>query len=146
MVLSNAPMGSSQDRQGMVSKGSRLERQGLPTLYFRSLGVMNPQKEEKTMFGRISKIYPFLMTLAMACLLQAQVAFGSEVLVGSEDAGVRLTDVVIYDDWPADSLLDPGTINCSGGDIEWINLFTPICPGSGQIHLRNMAGYGCPAF
>lgn len=59
------------------------------------------------------------------------------------DAGVQRTEVTILDDWPADSLIDMGTISCPGGEIEWVNPVTPVCPGSGRIHLRQIVGYGC---
>ena len=95
------------------------------------------------MFGRISTIFAFLLTCTVAGMLQPQVASGSEAAGNEAHAGVHLTDVVIFDDWPMDSLIDPGTINCPGGEMEWINPFTPVCPGSGRIHMRNMAGYGC---
>ena len=59
------------------------------------------------------------------------------------DPGVLRTDVIIFEDWPADSMLDMGTISCPGGEIQWIDPVTPVCPGSGRIHLRKMAGFGC---
>ena len=59
------------------------------------------------------------------------------------DPGVQRTDVIIFEDWPADSMLDMGTISCPGGEIQWIDQVTPVCPGSGRIHLRKMAGFGC---
>jgi hypothetical protein len=36
-----------------------------------------------------------------------------------------------------------GTISCPGGEIVWIDPVTPVCPGSGRIHLRSVVGYGC---
>jgi len=59
------------------------------------------------------------------------------------DPGVLRTDVIIFEDWPADSMLDMGTISCPGGEIQWIDPVTPVCPGSGRIHLRKVAGFGC---
>lgn len=59
------------------------------------------------------------------------------------DAGVLRTEVTITDDWPADSFLDMGTISCPGGEIVWLDPATPVCPGSGRIHLRRVMGYGC---
>ena len=58
-------------------------------------------------------------------------------------AGVQRTDVVETDDWPADSLLDPGTIKCPGGELVWTDPVTPVCLGSGRIHFRGVVGYGC---
>ena len=43
-------------------------------------------------------------------------------------AGVNRTRVVIADDWPADSMLDMGTITCPGGELVWADPVTPICP------------------
>ena len=34
-------------------------------------------------------------------------------------SGVNRTSVVIADDWPADSMLDMGTITCPGGELVW---------------------------
>ena len=48
-------------------------------------------------------------------------------------AGVQRTEVVIADDWPADSLIDPGTITCPGGELGWLDPVTPVCPGSGRF-------------
>ena len=59
------------------------------------------------------------------------------------DAGIQLTGVNIEEDWPADSLLDLGTMNCSGGELTWIDPVTPICAASGQLHFRNLTGYAC---
>ena len=53
------------------------------------------------------------------------------------------TDVMAADDWPADSMLDMGAIYCPGGELEWLDPVTPVCPGSGRIHLREIVGYGC---
>ena len=68
--------------------------------------------------------------------------FSPPALTGG-DHGVLRTDVIIFEDWPADSILDMGTISCPGGEIQWINPATPVCLGSGRIHLRNIAGFGC---
>ena len=57
--------------------------------------------------------------------------------------GVHRTEVNITEDWPADSLLDTGTMNCPGGELEWIDPVTPFCPASGRVHFRNLTGYAC---
>ncbi len=65
------------------------------------------------------------------------------LLTGPALAAKTRTEVVVSDDWPADSSLDPPTISCPGGDLEWVDPVTPVCPGSGRIHLRGGIGYGC---
>lgn len=60
-----------------------------------------------------------------------------------QDKSARFTEVLLFEDWPADALLDMGSMHCPGGEIDWANEVTPICAGSGRIHLRNVAGYGC---
>ena len=71
------------------------------------------------------------------------IAFVATLAPHALDAGVQRTEVMIFDDWPADSFIDEGTISCPGGEIVWIDPVTPVCPGSGRIHLRRVVGYGC---
>ncbi len=59
------------------------------------------------------------------------------------DKGGNLTKVVIEDDWPAADPLEKGTMNCPGGEIEFINPVTPICATTGRIHFRDMAWWAC---
>lgn len=58
-------------------------------------------------------------------------------------AGVQRTSVVITDDWPIDATIDPGTLSCTGGELDWLDPLTPVCSGNGRLHFRNMVGYGC---
>jgi len=74
-----------------------------------------------------------------ACLIALVAALVPQVV----GAGVQRTSVVITDDWPIDSMIDPGTLACPGGEIEWLDPLIPVCPGSGRLHLRNLVAYGC---
>ena len=58
-------------------------------------------------------------------------------------AGVQRLEVTVADDWPADAFLDMGKLWCSGAELSWTDPVTPVCPGSGQLHLRRVVGYGC---
>jgi hypothetical protein len=70
--------------------------------------------------------------------------FGLLPVAQAEDShGVTRTEVLLYEDWPADAMLDWGTLKCSGGEIQWIDPVTPFCPGSGMLHSRNSVGYAC---
>ena len=60
-----------------------------------------------------------------------------------DDAGVHLTDVLTFEDWPAAAPLFEGTMNCSGGEIEWLDPATPVCAASGRFQLRKLTGYAC---
>lgn len=78
----------------------------------------------------------FLLVIASLCL--SIHAFAGP----PSDAKAGRTEVVIYDDWPADALLSEGSVTCVGGDIEWINEVTPYCP-TGQIRVRDVVLYAC---
>ncbi len=79
---------------------------------------------------RIRLWFPVLVVIVLVAPLALQ-------------AGVNRTRVVIADDWPVDSMLDMGTLACPGGELVWADPVTPICPGSGRLHLRRVTGYGC---
>ena len=77
-------------------------------------------------------------------LIMAVVALGAMSPALAKDShGVTRTAVTIYEDWPDDAILGPGELHCPGGEIEWLDPVTPVCTGSGKIHLRNVSGYGC---
>ena len=62
---------------------------------------------------------------------------------GLTTAASTRTEVVVADHWPADSFINPGTIRCPGGQLQWLDPVTPVCTGSGRIHLRGVGAYGC---
>lgn len=78
-------------------------------------------------------------------LLTALLAFAALPPLGAagEGKGAHFTEVLLIEDWPADALLDMGSMMCPGGVIEFANPATPICAGSGRIHIRRVKGYGC---
>ena len=70
--------------------------------------------------------------------------FGLLQFAQAEDSqGVTRTEVLVYEDWPADAFGYSGTLECPGGEFQWIDPVTPVCPGSGRIHIRNAVGYSC---
>ena len=84
------------------------------------------------MFGRISTIYLLLLPLAVACLLQNQVAYGSEAGHGMGTGALKI-EFIGTDDWFPSG--DPGQILCPGGEFTG-NLFQPCPPGT-NIHVRD---------
>jgi len=76
-----------------------------------------------------------IVTISVLCVSPA-------ILAKDHFRPVR-TGVMIFEDWPADAILDMGSIHCPGGEIQWLDPVTPVCDGSGRIHLRKVAGYGC---
>jgi hypothetical protein len=75
-----------------------------------------------------------VLLLLIPCLLSAE---------QPADKGGNLTEVVIEDDWPGAPPLSEGTMNCPGGEIEFINPVTPFCATTGRIHFREMAWWAC---
>ena len=75
-----------------------------------------------------------VLLLLIPCLLSAE---------QPADKRGNLTEVVIEDDWPAADPLSAGTMNCPGGEIQFINDFTPFCATTGRIHFRDMAWWAC---
>jgi hypothetical protein len=75
-----------------------------------------------------------VLLLLIPCLLSAE---------KPTDTGVNLTEVVIYDDWPGALPLSEGTMNCPGGELEWLNPVTPFCAATGRVHFRDLALWGC---
>lgn len=66
------------------------------------------------------------------------------VLVSAAAAGdPRRTAIVAMDDWPADSIMDPGTLSCPGGEIVAGPMGFPVCPASGRLHFRDTVAYAC---
>jgi hypothetical protein len=66
------------------------------------------------------------------------------ILVSAAPSAAKTrTQVLSTDDWPADSMINPGRMFCSGEEIVWIDPVTPTCPKTGQLHLRRFVGYGC---
>lgn len=57
--------------------------------------------------------------------------------------GVQITDVIIFDDWAGVPPLSEGTIECLGGELEWIDPVTPVCAATGRLHIRNTVILGC---
>ena len=91
------------------------------------------------MFRRLSTISLFLMMFAAACLLQNQVALGSQS--GSEKnhgvkKGALKTDFIATDDWFLGG--DLGQILCPGEEFTG-NPFQPCPPGT-NIHVRDSIG------
>ncbi len=64
-------------------------------------------------------------------------------ILADVDQGDMRTEVMMIDGWPADAFMCLGGISCPGGELEWINEVTPICPSSGRIHVRKMTNYTC---
>ncbi len=75
--------------------------------------------------------------------LIAVAAVAGLLVAGSAPAATTRTEVVVADDWPADAFIDPGSISCPGGEVQWLNPATPVCTGSGRLHLRKAVVYGC---
>jgi len=96
---------------------------------------MNPDREEKNMFRRILIVFPLLMTVAVACLLQSQVAYGSEDGHGMGTGALKM-EFTATDDWFPSG--DPGQTFCPGGEFTG-DLFQPCPPGT-NIHIRDAIG------
>ena len=75
-----------------------------------------------------------VLLLLIPCLLSAE---------QPADAGVNLTEVVIFDDWPAALPLSEGTMKCPGGEIVMLDPVTPFCATTGRVHFREMAWWAC---
>ena len=75
-----------------------------------------------------------VLLLLIPCLLSAE---------KPTDTGVNLTEVIIFDDWPAAPPLSEGTMKCPGGEIVMQNPVTPVCAATGRVHLRDMALWAC---
>jgi hypothetical protein len=78
----------------------------------------------------------FVIVMMSICIVPCTVLAGSEY-------GNLQTEVTVYDDWPADAMMGSGSIECPGGELEWINEVTPVCLSSGRIHMRKMKIYVC---
>ena len=59
------------------------------------------------------------------------------------DSGAQFTDVIIFDDWIGAPPLAEGTMQCPGGEVEWLNPVTPICAATGRIHIRGASYAAC---
>ena len=79
--------------------------------------------------------------MTVSVIAGAVLLLGLAALAGAK--GPRHSEVTISDDWPAAPPLPGGTIECPGGEIEWLDEVTPYCPATGQIIYRDIAWWSC---
>ncbi|MFQ5349442.1 MAG: hypothetical protein ACE5EG_03245, partial [Thermoanaerobaculia bacterium] len=72
------------------------------------------------------------------------VALAAIVLLAGGAAAGASTDIVASDDWPLDSILDPGRIRCPDGEIV-VDPLTGLlmCTPGGRTHVRDTLYYSC---
>ncbi|MEJ2399836.1 MAG: hypothetical protein P8Y52_00455 [Xanthomonadales bacterium] len=51
--------------------------------------------------------------------------------------------VTFFDNWPAMPFLAELDVQCPGGEVEWLNAFTPVCTRSGRLRVRDLPLYTC---
>jgi hypothetical protein len=83
------------------------------------------------------------MNLKLLLIVLLAFATLPPITIAGEGKGAKFTEVLLIEDWPADALLDMGSMMCPGGAIEFVDPVTPVCTGSGRIHIRGVMGYGC---
>lgn len=83
--------------------------------------------------------------MKQAKLIHAAIIFvvGMMIVGTVAVAGVARLEIVGYDDWPADSTLDPGEMWCAGSELTMANPVTPVCEQTGQLKSRDAMAYAC---
>ena len=76
----------------------------------------------------------------MKTLIRTMVALLALLLAAGAQAKTEKTDVLWYEDFPPDMLIEIGSFTCTGGG-EPMGLF--VCSEGSGIHVRGMAGYTC---
>ena len=61
---------------------------------------------------------------------------------GSSD-GFMGEAVTFFDNWPAMPFLGELDVQCPGGEVEWLNEFTPVCIRSGRLRVRGLPIHTC---
>ena len=81
-----------------------------------------------------------LLSVSIVCLLAWLPASAD----APDDPGVQRTEVLGFDNWPAENNpIEQGSLECPGGEVEWLNPVTPYCASSGQLLLRGVKIWGC---
>ncbi len=84
-----------------------------------------------------------MKVIASFLLIMCWICLGAPASAGPPSHWkAKWTDVVIYDDWPADGLVAEGTTTCAGGELDLSNPFEPFC-ATGDIELRDTVFFGC---